>query len=264
MTTCRLCGSHEPGVPFAEWVKDTFTDFDRLLPGDTVCNDCLFWLDEKSTELMRRAGKDKLQKMRNYSHFVKGGQWTPYSKGDKAGMRRMLLEPPFPELAAIADSGQKHIVFKARRNEIGQSAGWIGFEEMPIWVEPDQLDERLTLLDEMLGIFSKGEIAGASYYPHRIMQYGLERWQVAEARVSHWRGSGLFALALFLAQGVKDERTSEESGADDRDSMDGNPGGLQEPLSHDHLGAVRAGDQKRRVHKQSPEVPGQTVLPFTE
>ncbi len=264
MPTCRLCGGDKPGAPFTDWVKDTFTDFDRLLPGDTVCGDCLFWLDEKSTELMRRAGKDKPQKMRNYSHFVKGGEWTPYSKGDKAGMRSMLLTPPFPELAAIADSGQKHIVFKARRNAPGQSAGWVLLEEMPIWVEPDRLRGMLTLLDEMLSVFSKGEIADISYYPYRILQYGMGKWLASEAQVSLWRGSALFALALFLAHGEKDERTSKESGASDGDSVDGDTGGLQEPISHDHLGAVRARDQKRSLHQQPDQIHRQAVLPFAE
>lgn len=103
--TCRFCGqSDKSGRPFNQWVRPTFTDHDKLKPGNIICDDCLFWFDEKSLELAHVTGKDKPQRMRNYSHFIVNGQWTPLSKGDKAQMKEILLTPPFPELAAIASS----------------------------------------------------------------------------------------------------------------------------------------------------------------
>jgi hypothetical protein len=69
---------------FDDWVKESFTDWDKLLPGDSICSDCLFWFDESSETLMQRVGKDRPQKMRNYSHFIVNGDWIPCSKADKA------------------------------------------------------------------------------------------------------------------------------------------------------------------------------------
>lgn len=120
---CRFCGGNGEGIQFQDWVKPTFTDRDKLLPGEIVCNACLFWFEEASQELANITGKDKPQRMRNYSHFVVNGEWIPLSKGDKARMVELLTSEPFPELAAIADSGQKHIVFRARRNPQGSKAG---------------------------------------------------------------------------------------------------------------------------------------------
>ncbi len=120
MGTCRFCGEEvEGGVAFDQWVKPTFTDFDKLLPGDAVCPGCLFWFDEASTVLQTHFGKDVPQRIRNYSHFIVNGDWLPLSKADKSAMTALLLNPPFPELAAIASSGQKHIVFRAVRNPPG-------------------------------------------------------------------------------------------------------------------------------------------------
>lgn len=120
---CRFCGKPGKGEDFQKWVKPTFTNHDKLLPGEIVCNDCLFWFEESSQELADRTDKDKPQRMRNYSHFIVGGEWHPLSKGDKAGMIELLTSVPFPELAAIAESGQKHIVFRATRNVPGSAAG---------------------------------------------------------------------------------------------------------------------------------------------
>jgi hypothetical protein len=38
-------------------------------------------------------------------------------------MLELLTTFPFPELAAIAESGQKHIIFRAPRNPAGQASG---------------------------------------------------------------------------------------------------------------------------------------------
>lgn len=259
---CRFCGQTAEGVAFDSWVKPTFTDFDKLQSGEIVCNDCLFFFNEASAELAERMGKEKPQRMRNYSHFIVNGEWTPLSKGNKDKMRELLLGNVFPELAAIADSGQKHIVFRATRNPSGSKAGWVQFEEQRLYLVPDELCGLLALVEELYTEFSKGEIETGNYYSNRILKFGIDRWQGLEDQIKTRRGQPIFALALFLAQRSDNgESGNQESGSG---SIDGNLARdtvrLQEPLPNDNLDPVREPGQKCGVHKQSGKVHQPTLF----
>ncbi len=204
---CRICGEQKNGVAFDAWVKDTFTNHDTLNPGEVVCEDCLFWFEQRSVELQKRMSKDKPQKMQNYSHFVIGGEWEPVGKGDKRRMAALLLGAPFPEMAAVAVSGQKHLAFRARRNPAGAIAGWVQFEEQQVWVDPSPLKAILAIIEELYATFSKEEIQTGRYSPNRIRTFGLPRWQELEATLKPQRQTALFALALFLAQKDENDET---------------------------------------------------------
>lgn len=254
---CRICGRSSTGIPFGLWVKDTFTDHDKLLPGQIVCNYCLYWFDERSADLASRVGKDKPQRMRNYSHFIRREEWFPVSKGDKPRMRELLLGDPFPELAVIAESGQKHLVFRAVRNQPGSRAGWVQFEEQRLWVEPAELRALLEIVEELYAVFSKSEIESGDYSMGRIAKFGMERWMDLDGRIKGERGKPLFALAIFLAQrkeGDGDGRETSEGGGAVGADLEGNAGRLQEPLPADDLGAVREPGTERGVHQQPGEV----------
>lgn len=249
---CRFCGQNGQGIAFSDWVKDSFTDWDKLQPGVIVCNSCLFWFDEQSAELAQRVGKDKPQKMRNYSHFMVSGQWEPVSKGNKARMRELLLSHPFPEMAVIADSGQKHLVFRAVRNPQGSNAGWVQFEEQRVWVVPANLGALLEVVERLYATFSKGEIESGQYSGSRALKFGLDAWQVLEQQLKRERGKPLFALAIFLAQrkeGEDGRDTSEDGGAIGAD-LEGDACGLQEPVPENDLAAVRGSGQIGGVYQQ--------------
>jgi hypothetical protein len=198
--TCRFCGCEADGRPFNDWVRPTFTDHDKLLPGDIVCRDCLFWFDEKSELLAEIVGKDKPQRMRNYSHFIVDGEWLPLSKASKREMATLLLGTPFPQLAAIAESGQKHIAFRATWNPPRATAGWVQFEEQRLFVYPPELAQLLDTVETLHASFSKAEIGTGNYKQYRIRKFCLEEWRRLESRIAQVRGSLLFKLALFLAQ----------------------------------------------------------------
>jgi len=200
MIICRICGEWGEGERFDDWVRPTFTDWDKLQPGDGICQTCLFWFDEQSEELAQRVEKDKKQRMRNYSHFLVGNEWIPLSKSDKPRMKALLFRSPFPTLAVIADSGQKHIIFRARQNFPDATAGWVQFEEAAVYVRPSELAALLDTIEQLYVVFSKSEIKTGNYAQHRIRKFGLERWHDLESAISVKRGGGLFQLALFLAQ----------------------------------------------------------------
>lgn len=252
---CRFCGQASEGVAFEKWVKPKFTDFDKLQGGEIACNACLFFFDEASVELAERMGKEKPQRMRNYSHFIVNGEWTPLSKGNKARMRELLLGDVFPELAAIADSGQKHIVFRATRNPAGGKAGWVQFEEQRLYLIPNDLRDLLAQVEELYTEFSKDEIESGDYAGHRILKFGMDRWLELENKIKAMRGKPIFSLALFLAQRSDDEERDQESGSGVADGdMARDASRLQEPLSNDNMDAVRKPSKKRGVHKQSGEI----------
>lgn len=254
MMFCRICGEEKDGIPFDEWVRPTFTDHDKLLPGDIICGDCLFWFDERSEELARIVGKDKPQRMRNYSHFIVDGEWIPLSKSDKVRMQEILLSARFPELAAIAESGQKHIAFRAPRNPVGATAGWVQFEEQALFVRPAELRMLLRDIETLYETFSKSEIETGGYKQYRVRKFGLERWRKLELRIAPRRGTPLFNLALFLAQkGSSSDTRTRKGGGTSMDNLAGDSAGLQKPLPAHDMGAVRERGPGGGVH----EPPGQ-------
>jgi hypothetical protein len=245
--TCRSCGEESIGTPFEEWVRDTFNDRNRMMPGDIICQACQFSFDVKSPTLTAKVGKDKLQRMTNYTHIVQAGVWYALSKGEKARMVELLTRPC--ELVVIAVSGQKHLIFKAQ-------PGWWQIEEQAVRPFPDQLSIIMALVEQLYnGGISKTEIETGRYSQRRILDYGLERWRELEQAVKPLRGSVALNLALFLAQKEDTEdgntRTSEDVVTP---ALEGSPGGVQGKVRPQHLATVRGSGTQRRIHQQPEQV----------
>jgi hypothetical protein len=244
---CRICGEIDTGLSFADWVRPTFTDLDKLVAGDIICRPCQFAFDERSELLARRVGKDKPQRMRNYSHFIVSGEWLPLSKTDKAQMTDILLRQDW-QAAIIAQSGQKHIIFRAQPRVVQ-------FEELAI-LDISRLGEVLQIIEALYQAFSKSEIELGNYARHRIVKFGIEAWIELENQIKPWRGTALFGLALFLAQkkGVQNDGTSRDGSGSAGNNLAGHITGLQESLSDEHLEAVRGQHPVGGVHRQPGEV----------
>jgi hypothetical protein len=202
--TCRLCGAAGQGRPFGAWLRPTFTDHDILRPGEIVCTACLFCAQERTQRyLADRLGKEKGQRFRTYSHFVAGGVWHVLSKASKPRMRELLLTGP--EVAVIADSGQKHLVFRAR-------PGWWQFELAPP-IQPDT--RRLSLLLESCdalysGGASKAEIESGRYGVNALHRIGAPLYDTHEPRLRPHRGGAMLRLAVFLVtKEMTDERVEQ-------------------------------------------------------
>ena len=251
---CRICGEVGHGIPFDDWVRPTFTDHDKLQFGEIICHRCRWLFEERSELLARRVGKDRPQRMRNYSHFVVDGRWIPLSKGDKVRMKDLLLGEPFPELACIAESGQKHILFRAKWNQPGATEGYIQFEEQQLGVIPNILRGVIDKVERLYTIFNKTEIGSGDYSQYRIREFGLAEWQGLETLIRLIRHSVTFKLALFLAQkGDADDGATRQSGGVVADSLAGGAVGLQAEV-HEHLGAIREQHPGGSVHQQFGKV----------
>lgn len=189
--TCRLCGAVGVGQSFERWVKPTFTDRDLLLPGEIICTACLFCAQERTIWMAERTGREKGQRMRTYSHAVLAGRWYVLSKAEKPRMRGLLLQQP--DVAVIADSGQKHLIFRAR-------AGWWQFElHPPIRPDTKLLADMLAVTDALYaGGAGKDEVLMGHYDQRSIAKIGIDAWRSLESICKAFRGGPMFALAIFL------------------------------------------------------------------
>jgi len=142
------------------------------------------------------------QKMRNYTHIVKDGMWYPLNKGQKGEMKLLLLGDAgrLPELAVISETGQKHLVFRAKTNPLGQEAGWILFEEQLLWISQSHLAMSVAVIEKLLRLgFSKTEIETGDYAQHRIAPVFAAWWE-QEAKAVCLRGTESWELSIFLSQ----------------------------------------------------------------
>jgi hypothetical protein len=258
---CRLCGARSTtGIPFAAWVKPTFTNFDMLRPGELICTACQFSVDDNSTLLQARMGKDKPQRMRNYSHFVVDGAWQPMHKGMKSEMLAALRANP--QVAVIAVSGQKHIAFRAR-------PGWWQIEESVARPTLATLEACLGHVQALYRIFSKGEIQDDQPIPHRMMQYaqkyGMASLLEAQQALRPHRGAIAFELAIFLAQKEEEDGTERLPDAVPHGAAPADPAleragqQLQEQVRKEHLAAIRGQHPQRGLHLDAEPILQQSL-----
>ncbi|RMF24063.1 MAG: hypothetical protein D6765_12220 [Bacteroidetes bacterium] len=108
---------------------------------------------------------------------------------------RMLpqLLSPDCQLAVIADSGQKHLIFKAR-------PGWWQLEEQTIRPDRARFLEVHALIRRLAGMgFSQSAIASGNYPPGLMLKMNilqLRKFQEIEAELSRHRGCDVFDLAI--------------------------------------------------------------------
>jgi hypothetical protein len=125
------------------------------------------------------------------------------SKGQKPLIRAFIeRQHPAPWFAAIAESGQKHLIPFAPMNGMGRS-GLVLFEEQIARIPEDvQLIARATEL--LTAGATKDELLSGDYSP-RAWQLATELLREFDRDFAGERGGPWFALAIWLAQ--RDEET---------------------------------------------------------
>lgn len=184
-------------------VSDTFADgWSVAAPRSTMmCRGCEKCLNEGMTI----PGKDKPQKFRNYSWFITREKSTPLTKANKVEIQRLLLSPPSePWAFAIAESGQKHLVYRTPAN-VGAEPFLVRLEDELIAYFPPQLMDRIDLCRLVVGkIGHKGandpSVSSAIAMGYEL--YGL--WEAVYREP-------LTRMALFVTPGKTEcEETEEE------------------------------------------------------
>lgn len=204
--SCWVCGgAWTRGVALDAWLTDTFTAHTRArCPGATiVCEPCA-WVCARLSPVPGRPPKEGKAfggNFRNYSHVFDADDYQNFSKGEKPKLLAWLRGPRRGEwFAAIADSGQKHVVPWAPINPAGVRRGVVLFEEQIVQL-PDAAG--WSLVDEMAALLT----LGATKEEIERGDYGARAWQLAETQLRVFedehgreRGSSWFALAVWLAQ----------------------------------------------------------------
>jgi hypothetical protein len=153
-----------------------------------------------------------------------------------------------PDVAIIALSGQKHLIFRAQ-------PGWWQIEEKAFRPFALELCRLMPIVNELYGGFSKGEIETGNYSHNRIINFGFEQWRELEAQIKPLRGGIALQLAIFLTQKEIEEdgqlRDGENVTCPD---MARDPSGLQAPLRQGHLAAIRGQCTGGGVHVKPEQV----------
>ena len=188
---CALCGVYGSGEPFARWVKSTFVDYDQLRHGGTVvCPACQYCTAEFAPGLGLLLGREREQRIRNYSHIITpDGAWHCLTPADKGRMFAMLTSTPCT--AVIALTGQKHLVLRAL-------PGWWQVETQRMLPDPEGLAFLMRHMQVLYEGCNKVEIETGNYTLRGIMRVGSERYKATEAAIRPKRGSLVFDLALWL------------------------------------------------------------------
>lgn len=245
---CRLCGLDAIGEPWAAWVKDTFTDHDKIQPGTIICHACLACVDDHSAVLQARTGRDKPQRMRNYSHLVtRSGRWIPAMKNQKRAIAAALLDRSDPPVVAVISlTGQKHLILRAR-------VGWWQIEESALAPQPDALARMLEPITALYTLgATKQAIETGQYSTAWLRKVDLQQWAACEQAIRPVRGSLLFQLAVWLTQKPEEDETHDPAartrGGAAAADLDRHQSGLQGQVQDHDLAAVRGRRPQRGLH----------------
>lgn len=207
---CWVCaGPAARGVPRQDWTGASYTGQNKVrCPSSAwVCEPCVY-LHSRNAPVPGRPpaqGKKMGGNFRNYSHLFEQlprgeSLYTNASKAEKPTILFFLRRPKLGTwFAAIADSGQKHVLPWAPIN--GQCVrGRVLFDETVVEL-PDRAG--WAIVDETAALLT----AGATKEEIGSGEYGAGAWQrcpsairAFEARWGAQRHGAWFTLALWLAQ----------------------------------------------------------------
>lgn len=196
---CRVTGAETYGTDFPAWVakRDKFNDYAILLPGTILSYEALLTFDEQSTLLAQKTGRDKPQRFRTYCHIVtEAGEWHACTKADKQLMLN-LITTQNPVVVCLTDTGQKHLLCKAKR-------GFWQLDDSFIVPDVALLTQLHTDMMHLLSLgFSQTEVKSGNYNSGRIIAVGIKTWQEAENKIKHYRNMPIFDLAAWLMYAIK-------------------------------------------------------------
>jgi len=206
---CWLCaGEATRGMPVEEWQGANFTGQNRVRAPSArfVCEPCV-WVTGRFSGVIDRPAKPGKQPPRpsNVSHLYEetptGVWYASASKGEKPRVLEFLKRPkPGLWFAAIAESGQKHVLPWTPVNPPGTPRGRVLFEELVVSLPGP---EGWVLVDEMAALLTAGatkdELGRGEYSPATWIRCG-ELLADFEARRGAERHGAFWRLALFLAQ----------------------------------------------------------------
>jgi hypothetical protein len=207
---CWLCGGPTVGAGWRmeDAIPPTYTNHTlaKCPTSRTVCQPCAA-LGSKETWERYVASRPELglktghaMSWRCYSHLF---AVSHHHEGPtRSRWREILLDPPAPPfLVVIAESGQKHLIF---RSEIAYARDYfpVQFEERSILLVRVNFTACLESFERLYNLgFSKDSILSGQYHHGQMLKVGIGLWREAEGCFAPWRRHPhLAALAHFVAQ----------------------------------------------------------------
>lgn len=192
---CWICGVLATrGQPRTAWAGANFVGQNkaRCVESMLVCEACVYVMAGRPPDTARM-----------WTHLVEGDTHRRENKGGKPAIRAFLRAPhAAPWAAAIADSGQKHVIPWTPINVGGQAGGAVLFEESRVELPCD--DDGWRLLDELTELLTGGatkeEILRGDYGPRAWELLGARLRTFEARRGAALRGGAWFELAVWLAQ----------------------------------------------------------------
>ena len=201
---CVVCARDWPRThAYRRWQGANFTDQNKLMGhglSDRICEPCVYvhsWVAPPGYP-PAEPGKKGVN-LRLFSHMYDERGYLFANKGSKPVIREWLRGPKRGEWwAAIADSGQKHVLPWARANAArARGNGIVRFEQRDVVIGDWLLADAMTAL--LTAGVTKAELETGQYTPRA--------WQLAERGVRDFereygreRGGGWYELALWLSQ----------------------------------------------------------------
>ena len=258
---CYFCGTNCDKSLLAEnYVKDTFTNRDVVkYPGSKyICAGCaesLGWGEDRMLMLdgtTKERTNDKGMAPRLYSWLITKDQKWAFTKAHKSIIRGIILDkqpdPPFSII--LADSGQKHLIFRAPV-AMCKIEFLVMLEEEIINVNPKLLKERLDLALPIVAATGKPALLEEftvntfiAYEKYHGNVAGLEAWQ----EVQH---ESLSRLAAWLSNSKEDAQN---------ECPTTKPGGIPE-----ETGGINGSSQEASRHGAGCDQgrSGQTMFDFS-
>lgn len=214
---CWLCGAPTSGVgwPRELAISDKFTNHTLAVypTSTTICQPCAAFASKEvweryvteHPEMGLKTGH--AMSWRCYSHLFAAPDY--HECPTRARWREILLEPPEPPfLAIVAESGQKHLLFRGRiAND--RDIFPVQFEERSMWLNRLQFKACVAAFERLYSLgFSKDSILTGRYFPAQMFVVGTRAWRQAEEQLAPYRREqpALLALVHFVAQKSEEEK----------------------------------------------------------
>lgn len=212
---CYLCG--KPATKSLK-LKDSFTAHSvaRVPTSDKMCDRCDWSINLRCFYF--NPNKQKWGKLfsRNWSWlFQRDKLIAPKIEGThtegkdtleivselptRAQLREWLINPPEPPFTlAIAESGQKHILFLAQEAH-NRDIFPVQFELDTLHLDRKKFTALVQNYEALMALdFSKSEIDSGDYRSDRLLK-SFEQWESLEKQIAFFRGSRLFQLVSYVA-----------------------------------------------------------------
>lgn len=212
MSNCYLCGANNSTHKLK--LKDRFTahSLAKCPQSDKLCDRCEYSLNLRANYFNQNKGKFSILYARNWSWLYQDKTLIfPTFNGEKDGLpivenlptreiiRDWLINPPEPPFTiAIAESGQKHILFLAQE-AFNKELFPVQFELDTLIIKRQELIEVLTTFEKLMALgATKTEILTGEYKSQFLIN-NLSTYQEFENIIFRHRGSRFLELINFVA-----------------------------------------------------------------